>query len=505
MPRLQDTAPRFTVHLYKTISRSTVNGQDAVSSRYESKDDYIDLTPHLGEGSVIRTSKSVREPSGTFSLTFADKPYATGVQALSTLESIYGLVEPMDVVEIRLWHGKGPKPAVLPIKMRGFVTEVTRGQTMTPGGDPVRHVMVSGHDYGKIWQFYQIIYLRAYIERGPLLSEFHPFELWGHDVTNVEPVQDFVSGIVNKVINPHMGKFMPPKAPVRQLTAGDKISVQHGKINLSHQNMEGSLYDLMTRHSDVGHWQELYTEDYDTETHVVFRSIPAIKLRTTTGPGYEKIIADAPDPIFVPIKDIEVVSSSVARTDTTVGNFFWVNNPRYDMAEEILRKLSAIPDSDATVSLKDYPNAAEKYYGVRPIYGGTNLGEDGVFNMTSGLKADAQEERSEQMVDWITKRRIELLELNRDNAVFERGTAKIKGGPLRPGSNEHMKAGDYAVFRFGNIEYEAYVVQIDDEFSPFQGYHTTLTFERSTGFAVRTAMGSGKQAPWLAEQVQYIR
>lgn len=502
MASVKDAAPRFTVHLYKTIGRSTINGSDSVSSRYEGKGDYIDLTKHLGEGSVIRTSKNVREPSGTFSLTFADKPHSTGMQFLSTLESIYGLVEPMDVVEIRIWNGLGPRPAIFPIKMRGFVTEVTRGQTMGPDGQPIRHVMVSGHDYGKIWQFYQVIYLRAYIERNPLLSEFHLYELFGNDVTNAQPVQDFIRGIINNIINPHMGKFMPPAAPVRQLTAGDKISVKHGMTNLSNQNMEGSLYELMTRHSDVGQWQELYTEDYDNETHVVFRSIPAIQLRTDVNGGYTKIIDDAPDPIFVRINDLDVVSISVARTDTTVGNFFWVNNVKFDLIDEMHRKLSAIPQNDPTVTIKDYINAAEKYYGTRAIYGGTNLGHDGLINMTSGLKEVPQEARNERMVDWITKRRIELLEMNRDNAVFERGTAKVKGGPMR-NATEHMKAGDYAIFKFGNLEFEGYVYQIDDEFAPFQGYSTTLTFERGTNFAVRTTMGSGRQAPWLAEQIKY--
>lgn len=503
MPRLQDAAPQISVKLYKTITRTTINGRDAVSSRYQGKDDAIDLTPLLGDGSHVRTSKNVREPSGTFSITFADKPYNSKGEASSTLESIYGLVEPMDVVEIRMWRGIGPKPDPLPIKMRGFVTDVSRGQTMSPGGEPIRHVVVSGHDYGKIWQFYQVLYLRAYAAGIPLLSSFAMYELFGDEVKNADTASGFVTSIINNVINPHMAGFMPPAAPVKQLTVGEHVSVAQGMVNLSHQNMEGAIYDVLTRHLDVGHWQELYTEDYEDATHVVFRSIPAIKLRTSTGDGYEKIIPDAPDPVFVDIQDIEVQSYSVARTDLTVANFFWVNNVKFDVVSEIYRKLSALPPNDRTVSIYDYPNAAEKYYGTRAMFGQTNLGYEGLINMLSGLKEPNSVEREVKMVDWITKRRIELLELNKDNAVFERGSVRVKGGPMR-GSGEHMKAGDYAVLQFGNIIHEAYVVQIDDEFVPYQGYHTTLTFERSNGFAVRTSMGSGKQAPWLAEQVKYI-
>lgn len=123
MPNLLTASPRCTVRLFKTIGRETIDGQSAVSSRYQSKDDYIDLTPFLNPGSSVRTSKSVREPAGGFTITFADKAQesfgsATGFTIGTELESVYGLVEPMDVVEIRMWNGMGPAPAEYPIIMR---------------------------------------------------------------------------------------------------------------------------------------------------------------------------------------------------------------------------------------------------------------------------------------------------------------------------------------------------------------------------------------------------
>ena len=74
MPSLLDASPQLSVRLYKTISRKTVDGKSAVSARYEGAEEFIDLTPYLSTGSAVRTSKSVREPSGAFSITFADKP-----------------------------------------------------------------------------------------------------------------------------------------------------------------------------------------------------------------------------------------------------------------------------------------------------------------------------------------------------------------------------------------------------------------------------------------------
>ena len=114
-----DASPEIDIWLYKTIGRSTLDGNWAVSDRYQGKDEYIDLTTFLNLGSSVRTTKSVREPAGGFSITFADK--AQESWGYGELETVYGLIEPMDVIEIRMWGGMGPRPLLLPIVMRGVV------------------------------------------------------------------------------------------------------------------------------------------------------------------------------------------------------------------------------------------------------------------------------------------------------------------------------------------------------------------------------------------------
>lgn len=505
MPRIIDATPRISVHLYKTISRETIDGQKAVSARYKGKDEFFDLTPMLGEGSAVRTSKSVREPAGAFSITFADKPMATGkdgsIQLIgSTLESMYGLIEPMDVIEIRMWNGIGRCPAKLPIKMRGFVSDVARQQTMGQDGRPIRQVVVTGHDYGKIWQTYQVIYLAAYAEGKDLLTSYSLNELFGFGVVNSMPASDFIRRAIEKIINPQIARFMPENTPMpKKLETGDSLSVKHGMVNLSFQEMQGSIYDILKFHGDVGIWNELYTEDREDGVHVVYRATPALSL-SPNADGSRKIMEDAPDPEYVTVLDGQVVSISVTRTDSTVANFFWVNNSRFDMIDDMQRKLSAIPADDGRVSLKDYPNAAPKYYGTRAMYGETQQGDNGITNMTSGLPEEAQDSRSKLQEAWIDKRRRQMLEMNKDNVVFERGSASIKGGPMRGDGRECMKAGDYAQFLMGNVFYEAYVVQMDDEFIPYQGYTTTLALERCTGFVERSGLDTGVSSPWLSEQ-----
>lgn len=507
MPQLKDAMPQVSVRLYKTISRKTLDGQTAVSVRYSGKDEYVDLTPFLNLGSSVVTTKGVREPAGAFSITFADKAQSGGVYsgmgAASALESIYGLVEPMDMVEIRMWNGVGAKPAKLPIKMRGFVSEVQRSQTMSDNGIPSRQVVVSGHDYGKIWQMYQVLYLPAYAGGTPLLTSYALMEMFSMEARNAYKAGEFVRTIVQKIINKHLQGFIPENSPMpKEIQTGDSIAVKHGVVNIASQTSQGSVYDILKTHGDVGVWNELYTEDREDGVHAVYRPIPALHITKPEGAQDRKIQDDAPDPIFVPVPDDDVQSLSVARTDANVANFYWVDNSRFDMVSEISRKLFGIAEKDATVNLADYPNAAVKYYGVRPMYATTQQGEDDTDNLTSGQDAGAQSKRDGQTMSWLEKRRKLMVEMNRDNVVLERGTARIKGGPMRPDGKECMKAGDYATFKMGRIESVGYVVQIVDEFLPFQSYYTTLTFERGEGFVTRATMEGGMQSPWLAEQAR---
>ena len=505
MPNLLDATPRLSVRLYKTISRQTVDGQAAVSARYQGKDEYIDLTPYLNDGSSVRTSKSAREPAGAFSLNFADHPHNSVLGAFSSgaanaIDSVYGLVEPMDMIEIRMWDGIGSWQAGkdYPVKMRGVVTDVQRSQVMGADGRPQRQVIVAGQDYGKFWQMFQVIHLAAYAERQALLTSFSLWEMFGVKAQGTMAAGEWVKTMIEKVINPFLEKFMPENSPMpRQLKLD--IKVQHGVVNDSYQNMQGSVYDILKFHGDVGVWNELYTEDREDGVYVVYRPIPALKLTADKGKDSRLIQDDAPEPVIIDVPAPWIRSISQGRSDSNVFNFYWVNNARFDLIDDMQRKLASIPADDGKVSIKEYPNSAVKYYATRPMYADTQQGDDAVVNMGSGQDKGAQEERGRQMESWLDKRRRLMVEMNRDNVVLERGGASIKGGPMRAAGGETMKAGDYARFTMGRLTWLAYVPQIDDEFMPFQGYVTSLSYERGEGFVERVKEGSAN-SPWLAEQ-----
>lgn len=500
MPYATDATPGIEVRLYKTISRSTMDGRFAVSGRYQGKDEFIDLVPFLNPGSSVRTTKSVRQPSGAFSISFADQPHTAWNDG--TLESLYGLIEPMDVIEIRMWGGVGPKPRELPIVMRGFVSTISRQRVIGDDGQPQRAVVVAGQDFGKIWQTYQVLYMPAYGQGVPLLTGFNLWELLGVGAVNTMPAAEFVRKMVSDVINPHLAGMMPEtygKVP-RQITIGDGVTVAHGVINNNYQNAQGSIYEILRFYGDVGVWNELYTEDREDGVHLVYRPIPAYLLSMPESRATAKIQDDAPTPPIALIRDHEIKSIQEARTDANVANFFWVNNSKFDLIDDIVRKQFGLAEGGANVSLKDYPNSAVKYYGVRPMYAETQQGGDGIQNMASNLERAEHEARSTQQQAWIDERRRIMAEMNKDNVVYESGAAVVKGGIERHGKpGDLLKAGDYALFIEGNITHQAYVHQVDHEFLPFAGYTETVQFDRGEGFAMRASM---EGSPWLSEQAR---
>ena len=103
--QVKQRRPGIQVLLHKVVGRSSVNGQSGnsapVAGRYAlptnngTVANIIDITPWLGEGSVVRTQRSVREGTGGFSITMLDR-YDAAVQ-----DTLYTMIEPLDIVEIR--------------------------------------------------------------------------------------------------------------------------------------------------------------------------------------------------------------------------------------------------------------------------------------------------------------------------------------------------------------------------------------------------------------------
>lgn len=500
-PTVKVYQPGIRVTLYKTVRRSTLDGTNPVSQRFAGQDEVIDLTPFLGEGSGVRTSKSVREPAGGFSITFADKPVKGG----SSYESLFGLIEPMDMIEIRMRHdppdlignliapgGLDQDPTRPVIVMRGFVSEVVRDEVMSADGKPSRAIVVNGQDYGKLWQQLQIRLMPGYVIGEDLLSGFRLFERFGVGFKTVLRAGEFIAETLDKIINPYLAGFIPEDALLPRQMALDS-HVTHGVTSIGGiQSQQGTVYELMRMFTDVGVWNELFIEDREDGVHCVFRPNPAKDLDGEL--IYNKIHDEQweiPEPIILPAKDI--VQCRLSRSDANVANYYWVRAPRFEMVSDIDARLFAIQGNDRnSVLLDTYPNSATNLYGLRIMDTQTEMGGDAVTTFTSGQDKAVQQTRNNDMADWIGLRRRTLVEQNKDNVLLEQGIMRVRG-------NENIRAGSYIMTDRGGMMAEYYVVQVDHEYIPFQGFFSTLTVDRGMGFVERVRRDGGASSPYLAE------
>lgn len=474
--------PDLRVTLIKLVDRAMVNDTLPASQRYERTGRTIDLTPAFSELGSIHTTKNVRAPAGAFSLVFSDVPRG----AAAELETLYGLIEPMDGIEIRLSHSHGTPGREPPVVMRGFVSRVSRSQGVDSRGVPTRTVTVEGQDYGKIWQMLMVLYRPLYAMGDTFLSNFRLFERFGIGLgTNITGNQ-LVAETIGKIINPHLARMLPADWPMPRDITPETI-VPHGLTSVGGpQNAEGSLYSILSNFCDVQPgFNELYIEDLPDKVVAVYRPNPAIDLDGTpiqTAQG----ATGAPARTVIPGRDIS--SLALARSDADVANYFWVEDSRFELVRPFpLQQAAATSAQRATVYMEGYGNNDPRIYGLRPMLTATQMGESRTFN--TGQAATGQAAREQEIVRWLDERRRILGRTNRDNVLLEAGTARIAG-------NENIRAGQHIDLGEGALGAPYYVAGVAHDYLPFRGFFTTLTLERGQGFARRIqADGS----PWLTE------
>lgn len=479
---IQIYQPDVQVWLHKTIQRKTTNGNDAVSQRFQGSADRmkIDLRPYLGDGAGVMASKNVREPAGGFQITLVDKPDGND----GSYESLYGLIEPMDMIEIRARHGAPTDPSQAPIIMRGFVTQVARQEAIGSDGRPQRSVVLSGQDYGKIWQIIQINYHAGYLVGQNFISGFALFEQFGVGNKTVQSSADFIRQVVENIINPFLDKMMPANATLPRALFPD-VTVTEGTVSPAIQTQQGTIYELLRNFGDVGPWNELFMEDREDGVYLVYRPNPYL---TATAPA--NLIQDgAPDPVYIDVSAEDVMSIAVTRSDADVANYFWVSSARFNLVNQAYQKQEASASGDATVILADYQNCSVALYGTRILELQTQQGATDSTTQNTGAAAADIEKGQQTEVDWMSDRRRIVSESNKDNILFERGTMRMRG-------NEQLKAGAYLRLKRGDMTSIYYIVQVEHAYEPFQGFFSSVQVERGTGFIERVKR---ENSPYMAE------
>jgi hypothetical protein len=216
---VQVFSPQISVILRKNIGRATVAGTIAASQRFQGTARTLDLTPYLGETGSVVVSKDIRGAMGSWSVTLADDLAPGG------LETLAGVIEPMDVIEIRMARDvskyAGAFERHMPIAMRGFVNEVRRSQQMTDSG-PRRTVTITGGDYGLILNTIRYALYPGYVPDATLLSAFSFFTTYGLGSDGAQTPSQFVESINDKVITPFLQGMQGAgggSSPVVTLTA----------------------------------------------------------------------------------------------------------------------------------------------------------------------------------------------------------------------------------------------------------------------------------------------
>lgn len=478
--------PQISVVLKKNIARTEAGAGAGASERFTGAKGEIDLTPYLGEGSSVTVSKSCRSPTGAFAINFPD------IMEPSALDSIYGLVEPMDVIEIRMARDVSEVdagvPKRMPIMMRGFVNRVQR-QTGISRDGPQRTVSISGHDYGKILQIMQIVYLPNMVLGQELLSSFKLFLNYGVDAEANQPAGEFVQTVLDKVVNPFLAKMRTAagravESPILDLTL--ESLVEEGVVSpFGAQDWPGgTIYDLLSHFGDVGPWNELYVEDRESGPYLVYRPTP---FRTLGG----DMIQTAAFTYTVDVLDSDLVFKSDARSDDSVANYFWVDAPRLALVDSALMKVAAQEGQmKPEPFLVDYKNSSPELYGIRLMQTATQQGA-----RTDGQSEAKLEAANGVFIGMVNEKRRVLTENNKDNVVLEDGGLRLMG-------NERIRAGCYVRLTRGgegdNFESEHYAHEVVHEFTPFTGaYFTTVSYDRGTGFVRR--IDRGGSGPYLAE------
>nr|USU31068.1 hypothetical protein NG677_17205 [Methylobacterium sp. OTU13CASTA1] len=491
--------PKFQVRLIKTVDRKTVDGAQQTSERFRGTEGFIDLTPWLGDRSSITTSKSIYEGAGGFHFSMPDKPYSRA----GGLDSLYGIVEPMDLVEIRLAHSGEDQPTGKPpLVMRGFVSSVTRDEEMSPNGTPVRTVNIHGQDYGKIWQMIQIFYGPSYILGQDILSSFKLMDRFGAGLKTALTNVDFVKLSVD-LINSYLANVLPKDSGFPKITVRAENVIEAAVGITGIQTAEGTIYNLLKSYMDLGPYNELFLTEDDDGVYCVYRQNPALGLsgvplypKVTVGPQNTGTLSvDAGQLVVTEIPEKDIVSIKIQRTDAGVANYYWVAAPSFSLnSDVIMRQMGATDANEAkTINLGKYGNCSVDLYGHRMMQVDTHLGGPNVSNVQSGLTERENDLRDNDVFGWIRDRRGFLVAQNKDNSILEKGTLQIRG-------NEKIRAGNYIKVHRGSVSSLYYVTSVTHRMQPYVGFMTTLNVTRGQGFSDRIKMGGGTDSPYLAER-----
>ncbi|HFD88180.1 MAG TPA: hypothetical protein ENJ35_10975 [Gammaproteobacteria bacterium] len=450
--------PKVEVTLIKVVQRDRNRPKPATGP-----DSIIDLTPYLAEGSVVTFSRGINQPAGVFSIDFPDQMMP------QSRDTLYSMVEPMDIIEIRMAREPHKYPSGLPVVFRGFVSLIKRNEKMS-GGKPQRRVVISGRDWGGIMQSIQIFYKKDYAVGQIIMDSFPMFSTYGVTLEYLSP-SDFVSVIVDKIVTPWLDALWKAAKVERRLRLEPKTTVTQGRVGTNGiQHYEGGIWGLLSSWTDLA-WNELIFDDDDGGSYLRYRAKPYRDIETG-----ELVMSDAVEPDRVEMGADAVVSLNVERNIERVFNYFHVEAPQAVMNSVDLINVEAM--QKGSVFVTDDPNTDPVIYGLRKLTEATTMTSPDNTNSVADKPSDEQQSFIDQHNDWLGSRRDDLKGMRKDASVLESGSMTLRG-------NERIKPGVYIDIDRGAVKAEYYAQNVTHTFEVLGAYITEVEFIRGTGFIKR--------------------
>lgn len=456
-------SPDFSVSLVRMTNR-TSTGAGGFAEPFTT----VDITPYLGTGGAVSTSKSVSQPTGAFSLSFSDRLHP------DYGDTIYALVEPMDLVEIRgARHPERYTGSALPLIMRGFVSSVSRQEQVGQDGTPYRTVNIVGQDAGKLLDQFHIMFMfEAAKGSGPLWVETFKLQAWLGIQAQAFDVGDFFKAVIDKVVNPFVEKMSAFTHQKIKPFQTDTVTVKDGQVipQMAASLDALSIWQLLEVFADRP-WNELWMQDQEDGPHLVFRPVP---YRSYDDDSF--IMDGAVDPGTVDLDIADVVSLTVSRSDARVANFFWVPVGVSQLESDDLVKMSALAQG-WPVDLEHDANTPT-IFGQRKMESTSNLYPNEPTLPFHMLTPDQKQKAGNEWVGWQQARGSQLMALNHDNSVFEEGAALVKG-------QEDILPGLYLQITRGDLVSQQYISSVAHQMQPLAGWTTQVGFCRGTGYRQR--------------------
>lgn len=460
-----------------------------------------DITPFLGDGGLVSTTKDLYAPKGRWEVVVPDKPLREGEGRGSIVDSLYGLIAPMDRAEIRMARNAYEYPWTRPpVVMRGFVRAVTREESIGEDGRPQRTVRITGDDYGCIGEIVRISLLSQAGLGQSILPVIRLKEMGveGKLLTACEYIS-----ILLKMMNEQLQNMTVETGDIEQIKEiGYDCTVAAGVVHANRlTETQGTAWKLMMDGADTP-WNELFIEDRDPALDnnqsgpwLVYRPTPWKTLDgdyiTNTGQavgaGVRHIAdqADGGQPEFSLVR-----SANYQRSDDQVNNIYWVVARAIEF-DWSLALANALTNQSGSVHI-DHHNADSDIYGPRVLTLESTHAPEGAWRQILVASGQADQNR-ETLDEWAKQRRKWLVDANIDNVLRDDGTLVVRG-------NEKLRIGSYYIITRGQFVCEHYLTQISHTFAPGREFFTHVGFIRSNNYYLRNRerTESGR-SPFLLE------